>query len=158
MKSQRLSALDKRILSALLSSRGLVSSAELSKQLDIPISTIQRRRRRLESRLVDRSYTLKTESLGMRTAELFISTKNGGTSQVADELLQLDVMVDFVNRVIGDGSVSIIAEIKFRNNADLLRIIEKIRSFSGVDNVRWVERVAFLGQNSDIWQAIIKDN
>ncbi|HVX02271.1 MAG TPA: winged helix-turn-helix transcriptional regulator, partial [Nitrososphaera sp.] len=46
-----LSTVDKKILKALLSSTGGVSSLTLSKELDIPLSTVQRRRKRLEANL-----------------------------------------------------------------------------------------------------------
>jgi DNA-binding Lrp family transcriptional regulator len=153
----RLSLLDKKILKALLSSTGTVSSATLSKELDIPLSTVQRRRRRLESNLLNRSYTLKAEMLGMRTAELFISTRNGTTSAVARTLLEFDAMVDSVIRVIGTNSTNIITEIRFKNNSELLGVVERIRSFSGVVSVSWIERIGFIGQNDDIWQGIIKE-
>ena len=158
MKSPRLSTVDKKILKALLSSTGTVSSAALSEELGIPLSTIQRRRRRLESRLVDRSYTLKAESFGMRTAELFISTKNGSTSEVANKLLTLSAMVDSVVRVIGDSTTSIILDIRFKTNPELLGVIEQIRSLSGVVTVSWIERISIEGQNNDIWQGIINDS
>ncbi|WP_415282152.1 winged helix-turn-helix transcriptional regulator [Candidatus Nitrososphaera sp. FF02] len=158
MKSPRLSTVDKKILKALLSSTGTVSSASLSEELGIPLSTIQRRRRRLESRLVDRSYTLKAESFGMRTAELFISTKNGSTAEVANKLLTLGAMVDSVVRVIGDSSTSIILDIRFKTNPELLGVIEQIRSLSGVVTVSWIERISIEGQNNDIWQGIINDS
>jgi DNA-binding Lrp family transcriptional regulator len=158
MKSPRLSTVDKKILKALLSSTGTVSSAALSEELGIPLSTIQRRRRRLESRLVDRSYTLKAESFGMRTAELFISTKNGSTSEVANKLLTLSAMVDSVVRVIGDSSTSIILDIRFKTNPELLGVIEQIRSLNGVVTVSWIERISIEGQNNDIWQGIINDS
>lgn len=152
----RLSTLDKSILKALLSSGGTVSSATISKDLDIPLSTVQRRRRRLEENLLNRSYSLKAEMLGMRTAELFISTKNGTTSSVARALLELEATVDSVIRVIGTSSANIITEIRFRNNSELLDIVEQIRSFTGVVNISWIERIGIIGQNDNIWQGIIK--
>jgi DNA-binding Lrp family transcriptional regulator len=157
-KAPRLSDIDKKILRALLSSAGAVSSATLSDELGIPLSTVQRRRRRLESHLVDKSYTLRAESFGMRTAELFISTKNGSTSAVANKLLALGAMVDSVVRVIGDNCTNIILDVRFRTNPELLRVIEQIRSFNGVVAVSWIERIGVEGQNSEIWQGIINDH
>jgi hypothetical protein len=107
---------------------------------------------------VDRSYTLKAESFGMRTAELFISTKNGSTSEVANKLLTLSAMVDSVVRVIGDSSTSIILDIRFKTNPELLGVIEQIRSLNGVVTVSWIERISIEGQNNDIWQGIINDS
>jgi hypothetical protein len=94
----------------------------------------------------------------MRTAELFISTKNGSTSAVANKLLALGAMVDSVVRVIGDNCTNIILDVRFRTNPELLRVIEQIRSFNGVVAVSWIERIGVEGQNSEIWQGIINDH
>jgi DNA-binding Lrp family transcriptional regulator len=157
-KAPRLSDIDKKILKALLSSAGTVSSATISDELGIPLSTVQRRRRRLESHLVDKSYTLRAESFGMRTAELFISTKNGSASTMANKLLALGAMIDSVVRVIGDSSTNIILDVRFRTNSELLRVIEQIRSLNGVVAVSWIERISVEGQNNEIWQGIINDH
>lgn len=82
-----LSQADKKILKSLLSSGGRVSSLKLSRELDIPLSTVQRRRKRLEESFLETSYVLKGEKFGWRRATLFLSTQNGLTSSVVKELL-----------------------------------------------------------------------
>jgi predicted transcriptional regulator len=48
-RSSKLSDVDKKMLQTLLASSGRVSSLALSRKLEIPLTTIQRRRKRLES-------------------------------------------------------------------------------------------------------------
>ena len=76
---QVLSKSDKTILRRLVSSSGYTSSQVLSRELEIPMTTVQRRRKRLESDLVERNYLLKAERLGWRTATLYVTSENGST-------------------------------------------------------------------------------
>src|SRR5690554_6417282 len=61
-----LSLTDQKILKSLLASGGRVSSLKLSRELDIPLSTVQRRRKRLEELLLETSYVLKVDKFGWR--------------------------------------------------------------------------------------------
>jgi DNA-binding Lrp family transcriptional regulator len=150
-----LSAIDKKILKALLSSTGDVSSLSLSRELGIPLSTVQRRRKRLETYLLDMSYTLKVDKFGLRTADLFISTKNGMTDAVAKELLSLNAGIRSVSRVLGTSPADIMAAIVFKSNSDLLKIVERIKAIKGVGSISWVEVMASLGQNGNFSNIII---
>lgn len=147
---------DKKILKALLSSTGGVSSLTLSKELDIPLSTVQRRRKRLEANLLEMSYTLKVERFGWRTATLFISTRNGMTAAVGKEILSLSDGVKSVNRILGENSADLMVEIIFRNNAELLNMVEKMKSINGVGNVFWIELIEPMGKNTDFAERVIE--
>jgi DNA-binding Lrp family transcriptional regulator len=142
-----LSAIDKKILKALLSSTGDVSSLSLSRELGIPLSTVQRRRKRLETYLLDMSYTLKVDKFGLRTADLFISTKNGMTDAVAKELLERYSAIASVSRTLGESTIDLKAKAVFRNNEDLANVIVKVSALDGVDKVSWNETVKVIGQN-----------
>jgi DNA-binding Lrp family transcriptional regulator len=151
-----LSTVDKKILKALLSSTGGVSSLTLSKELDIPLSTVQRRRKRLEANLLEMSYTLKVERFGWRTATLFISTRNGMTAAVGKEILSLSDGVKSVNRILGENSADLMVEIIFRNNSELLNMVEKMKSINGVGNVFWIELIEPMGKNTDFCERVIE--
>ncbi|HVX02272.1 MAG TPA: Lrp/AsnC family transcriptional regulator [Nitrososphaera sp.] len=154
--SRVVSPADKKILKALLSSTGGVSSLTLSKELDIPLSTVQRRRKRLEANLLEMSYTLKVERFGWRTATLFISTRNGMTAAVGKEILSLSDGVKSVNRILGENSADLMVEIIFRNNAELLNMVEKMKSINGVGNVFWIELIEPMGKNTDFAERVIE--
>ena len=146
--AEDLSSLDKKILKALLSSTGTVSSATLSRDLGVPLSTVHRRRKWIESYLVDKSYTLKAESFGMRTAELFISTKNGSTSAVAGELLRMCDVVYSVWRTMSESGIDLAAKVICRDHEDLANILERISSISSIDKVRWCNYIQVIGRNN----------
>ena len=150
-----LSNSDKKILHNLFSSQGRASSQSLSKALDIPISTIQRRRKRLETNLIERRYVLKAEKLGWRTASLFISTVSGRTTEIGKEILKTSDMVTSVTRVLGENVLDLRADTIFRTNMELVSLIEHIKSIKGVKNVIWGESLELIGKNDAFYDAVI---
>src|SRR5215510_5388117 len=77
-----LSEVDKKMLQTLLASSGRISSLALSRKLEIPLTTIQRRRKRLESEFLEVDYSLRLDKLGWRNADLLISTSRGAASSI----------------------------------------------------------------------------
>ena len=66
------------MLKILLSPNGdLKSSKSLSAKLGIPITTIRRRRKRLESKVLKMHYILDIEKFGWKRVDFFISIRNG---------------------------------------------------------------------------------
>lgn len=151
-----LSDADKKIIHQLFSSEGDVPSLALSKELEIPLSTIQRRRKRLEDNLIERSYSLKAEVFGFRTATLFIATTDGKTLSVGKQVLEMDSAVTSVTRTLGENAMDLKAEVVFKNNSDLLSLIELIKSRDGVRDVCWSESIELLGKNSKPYRVVIE--
>lgn len=151
-----ISAADKKILKALLSSTGGVSSLTLSKELDIPLSTVQRRRKRLEANLLEMSYTLKVERFGWRTATLFVSTRNGMTAAVGKEILQWKENVICVSRTMGENSIDLKADIVFKDNEELAETIGRIKAIEGVERVSWSEQIKTIGRNNNVITFILE--
>ena len=149
-----LSTVDKKILKVLLNPDGVISSLYLSNKLDIPHATIQRRRKRLEKELLKFRYSLDLEKFGWRRADLFISTRNGKTSYVAKRLLSTDV-VTYVGRTIGEHTIDLRAEIIIKDNAELLDMLEKVKSIDGVSDAIWSEVVQVVGRKRSIPSRII---
>ncbi|HXG08120.1 MAG TPA: Lrp/AsnC family transcriptional regulator [Nitrososphaera sp.] len=150
-----LSLADRKILKSLLASGGRVSSLKLSRELDIPLSTVQRRRKRLEELLLETYYVLKVDKFGWRRATLFISTQNGLTMSVAKELLRWEDSIISVSRTMGGSEIDLQLEFIFRQNSELLALIEKIRAVNGVKNVAWSESIEVIGKNFDRFGAIV---
>jgi len=143
---KRLSEVDKKIIRALVASRGRISSLTLSRELDIPLTTVQRRRKRLESEFLEHAYSLKIEAVGWRKANLLISTA-GRARAVGAALLTHDHVIRLC-RSIGDHSIDLHAEIIFKDNKELLSIIEWIKAIDDVREVVWTEPVDELGNAS----------
>jgi DNA-binding Lrp family transcriptional regulator len=142
-----LTDVDKRMLQILLTSSGRISSLSLSRRLEIPLTTIQRRRKRLENEFLEASYSLKLDRLGFRKVDLLISTSNGRASAIGKELLSHDAITT-VCRSIGEHTIDLHAEMVFKDNAELSNVIEWVKSLEGVNDVVWTEPVSIVGKKS----------
>jgi DNA-binding Lrp family transcriptional regulator len=141
-------------LKVLLNPDGGISSSYLSRKLGIPQTTIQRRRTRLEKEVLKTIYTVDLEKFGWRRADLFISTRNGKTPAVARKLLSND-LVTYVGRSIGEHTIDLRAEIIIKDNAELLDILEEVKSIDGVSDAIWSEVVHVIGRKRSIPSQII---
>lgn len=146
---------DKEILKALVSSSGAASSLMLSKELEIPLSTVQRRRKKLESDLLEFYYLPKVEKLGWHIAIIFISMDSGTANTIGNELLSWEDSVVSVARTMGDERMDLAVQVVFRDSKDLLEICDSIKAIPGVRNLFWTELVAVLGKNTSCFEFVI---
>lgn len=137
---------DKTILHHLFSSQGHASSLRLSRELDIPLSTIQRRRKRLQDGLIETCYSLKIEKLGWRNATLLVSTANGRIEAIGQEILDMSDLVSSVTRAMGGSDFDLRIEVIFKTNTDLMTLIDKIKSTGGVSGLIWSESLKLIGK------------
>ncbi|HEX2408719.1 MAG TPA: Lrp/AsnC family transcriptional regulator, partial [Nitrososphaeraceae archaeon] len=85
-----LSDIDRKILKILLVPDGNIESNTIATELGIPISTIRRRRRRLENVFLKTYHILDIEKFGWRRVDFFISVKNGKVNTIANNLIGVD--------------------------------------------------------------------
>ena len=85
-----LSRIDKMILKEILSPNENKTTASISKKLEISMTTIQRRRKRLEKEFLEEDYTLLLNKFGWRRVDFFISTSDGKTDALANDLLSMN--------------------------------------------------------------------
>ena len=149
-----LSDIDKKLLQILLSPNGNIASSSLSKELGVPITTIRRRRKRLERDYLKVHYVLDIEKFGWRRVDFFISVKSGKTNSVANTLLELDE-VTYVGKSIGEHTIDLRVETIVKDNVILLDILEKIKGMDGVNDVVWSEIVSVVGRKKSIPSSII---
>lgn len=117
-----MSEVDKTILKDLLSPIGRKSSLSLANGLGIPLTTVQRRRKRLEKEFLESNYSLNLDKFGWRRVDFFISTKNGKTDDVAINLFGLNE-VTFVGKSIGAHTIDLRAETIVKDNEQLLDLL-----------------------------------
>lgn len=152
----KLSESDKEILKVLLSPDNGIkrSSMLLAKKLGFPLTTIQRRKKRLEKDFLTSSYTLNLEKFGWRRVDLLIYTRNGKTDSVANRLLENEEVV-YVGKSIGEHTIDLRVGIIVRDNSELLNILEKAKAMDGVNDVIWSEIVQVVGRKRSIPSRII---
>ena len=127
-----------------------MKSADLAAKLQIPSSTIQRRRAMLESSsILRKTYELDLSALGWREADLLITVDRGRCRDIAQRLLR-----NFKNNVksstlrIGDPEVNVVAEIIYKSSPELLEIVENVKNMDLVSFVEWSEITEVVGRNN----------
>ena len=142
-----LSVIDRKTLRLLLDSEGRIPTLELSTQLGIPLSTVQRRRKRLESEYVIKHYSLDPMKFGYRKIDLLIYTEGGGTKDIGKELLKREE-VTYAARTIGEHTIDLRVEVFVKDNGVLLNLLEDVKAMKGVRDVIWTEVVETIGRKS----------
>lgn len=150
-----ISSVDKKILKAMLEcGSNNPSSLQLSRDLDIPLSTVQRRRKRLEKEFICESYGLRYEKFGKRHVTFIVSLGVGDRSQVPKEILALDKVIA-LTRTFGD-EADLKVEAILDGNQELIGISEKLKAISGVQKISWFESIEVLGKKNDADLSIIE--
>ena len=150
-----LSQLDRKILKILLAPNGhLTSTKSISTKLEIPVTTIRRRRRRLESKFLKMQYVLDIEKFGWRRIDFFISIRNGLVNDVAKKLMDLND-VTYVGKSIGEHTIDLRVESIVKDNVVLLDLLEQIKGMEGVRDAVWSEIVNVVGSKISIPNSII---
>jgi DNA-binding Lrp family transcriptional regulator len=150
-----LSQSDKKILSMLITSSGRVSTLQLARTLDLPLSTVQRRRTRLEKNVIDINYFLKLQNIGWRSGMLFVSVSHGKADIIGKQILEMDNMVCSVERMVGESTMDLKIDFIFRNTEELLLLLDRIKSLEGTKNFFWGESVNVLGRNNAWYDKVI---
>ena len=132
----------------------LKSSKSLSAKLGLPITTVRRRRKRLESIFLKIHYVLDIEKFGWKRVDFFVSIRNGLVNAVAKRLLDINE-VTYVGKSIGEHTIDLRIETIVKDNASILDLLEKIKAMDGVRDVVWSEIVSVVGRKISIPISII---
>jgi DNA-binding Lrp family transcriptional regulator len=154
-KEDTISDLDRKLLKILLSPNGdLKSSKSLSDKLGIPITTVRRRRKRLEALFLKMHYVLDIEKFGWKRVDFFISIRNGLVNTVANKMMDLD-QVTYVGKSIGEHTIDLRVETILKDNASILDFLERTKAIDGVKDVVWSEIVSVVSRKISIPGSII---
>lgn len=147
MVFKRLDDLNIKIVRELINNPD-VSSTDIAAKYDRPLSTIQRRRAKLEQSIISKAYNLDVRKLGWRTADLLISVEKGKTEETARKLLENNkVNVIVASLRIGDPKVDIMADIFYKDSIELHELTERVKAMPYVMYVEWAEVVKVIGNN-----------
>jgi len=150
-----ISQIDRKILKILLSPNGQSKSTKgISTKLGIPVTTIRRRRKRLEDKFLKVHYVLDIEKFGWRRVDFFISIRSGLVNAVSKKLMELDD-VTYIGKSIGEHTIDLRVETIVKDNTVLLDLLEVIKGMEGVRDVVWSEIVSIVGRKISVPSSII---
>jgi DNA-binding Lrp family transcriptional regulator len=132
-----------------------MSSLTLSRELDIPLSTVQRRRKKLESNFLEFYYLPKVDKFGWRVAFVFVSIESGKANAIGGQLLSWRDSVIYISRTMGGEAIDLVVQVVFHDNEGLVEICDRIKAVPGVKNLFWTEMVSMMGKNTACFENMI---
>src|SRR5919202_2593556 len=125
-----------------------ISSLTLSKKLDIPLSTLQRRRARIEKAILKKNYTFNYKAFGGRVGDIIVNVDKGKSKEVAQNLLK-----KYKNNIVScdtriNSMHNVAAHVIYKNTEELFHLIESIKTMDYVTGVSWSEMVEAIGDNN----------
>jgi DNA-binding Lrp family transcriptional regulator len=150
-----LSYLDKQILRILLSpDGGKETSKAIAKNLNIPTTTVQRHRRKMEDNWLTMNYDFDLKHYGWRRVLFFVATANGKTAAIANNLGKLNHVIS-VDKSIGQFMIDLHLLAVVRDNGEILELIEHIKSMDGVKEAMWSEPVQTMVRKAAVPEDVI---
>lgn len=149
--------LDIRILNYLLKNSDIKSS-EISSKLSVPLSTIQRRRSRLDkSNFLKKGYEINYQQFGLRRADIMVSVSKGDCVTIAKEIVkEYGEYVLEASITIGDPKVNLVVEVVYFDSDEIFNIIHRIKRMEHVEDARWSEIIkAVVKNDSDVVAKLI---
>lgn len=156
-QQHRLSEVDKIIIQKLITSKKRSSAIQLSRETDVPVTTMMRRMRKIEQRYLTVSYDLNLEAFGLAKLHLLVKIAPGAqAATVADNILCAP-FVNKVTRVFGATKDNLLVEAIVRSGdfADSSRLIEIIKNIHQIEDVTWFTDIEQLGRNHEAILACI---
>lgn len=153
----RLSEVDKIIIQKLITSKKRSSAIQLSRETDVPVTTMMRRMRKLEQRYLTVSYDLNLEAFGLAKLYLLVRIAPGAQAcAVADNIL-CTPFVNKVSRVFGATKDNLLVEAIVRSGdfVDSSRLIEIIKNIHQIEDVTWFTDIEQIGKNHEALLACI---
>lgn len=120
---------------------------KISSTLKIPLSTIQRRTRRiLLSEIVKLEYIPNFKMLGIKKGLLHTYLRDGQLRKTAEKISEMEGILSVTIHV---GNSDVVSEFVYENSEDLVDIIAQIKQIQGVEQVVWSEEVSKLPSHKE---------
>lgn len=118
-----------------------IKSSDISKKIDIPLSTIQRRRSRLEtSTILRKNYTIDYHRLGLRIADLLIKVSKGDIETIVGDIVkQHSKSILEVTIRIGQPNINLMVRVTYKDNDEIYEIMRTVNTIKNLECVQWSE-------------------
>jgi Lrp/AsnC family transcriptional regulator, regulator for asnA, asnC and gidA len=115
------------------------NNKQISQELIIPLSTVQRRVRNLISEgYVTFNAQINYQKFGFKTGLLHIYLKNGDIEETAKKIHNLQNVTTIEIHV---GNSDILGHVVYKEGKDLLNLISEIKKIGNIEKVIWSERI-----------------
>lgn len=143
--NNRISSIDRKILARIILSKGKVSSVSLSKELQMPLTTVVRHKKRVEREYLEHVCSLQTAKFGYRRVHMFIKIGNGAIERIVEKLGESENVVK-IHRVISNYGIDLHVEVLLEN-CDTSNFVQHAKTIEGVRDVFWMENVQQVKNN-----------
>src|SRR5215211_2652230 len=131
--------IDKKIIELLIANH---ENSFISQKLEIPLSTIQRRTRKLfEKEIISTKIELNYEKLGYKRGLLHVYLKKGQLDRIGQIVVEKRGILSVSVHV---GNSDLVALFVYRDSKDLIETMTNIKEIEGVERVLWSEEVYFI--------------
>ena len=126
------------------------SSASLATKLRMPLSSLQRRRSKLEKSVLIKSYDINLIASGGKIGDAVINVDKGKSREVATSILKKfkSNVMNVSTRINSEHNVA--AQIIYNDTAELHNLLENIKAMPYVTSLQWSEMVEMIGDNSPL--------
>ena len=115
------------------------TNKEISRDLNIPLSTVQRRVRNLiTARFVVSNIEVNYQMFGFKTGLVHVYLRNGNIEETTKKIENLNE-ITYVEIHIGNSDI--LGNVIYKEGKELLNLIATIKKMQGVDRIVWSERV-----------------
>ena len=116
-----------------------LENKDISKELRIPLSTVQRRTRNIiRNGLVEVKIQPNFRKIGIKRGLLHVYVKTGNIKETAVEVSKFDGILSSSVHV---GNSDVVSEFVYEDSEQLIDTIVKIKRLEGVEKVLWSEEV-----------------
>ena len=122
-----------------------VKSTFLASKYDSPLSTIQRRRAKLEHTILKKKYYINISMFHWRRADLMVSVDGDCGETVSELMRNFGKNIISTSLRIGDPQANIVATVFYKDSRELLNLMDGIRSIASVKCIKWSEVVRDFG-------------
>jgi len=124
------------------------SSMSLATKLGMPLSSLQRRRSKLEKSVLTKTYHINLKASGAKMGDTIINVDKGRSREVAESILRKfkSNIMNVSTRINSEHNVA--AQIIYNDTAELHNLLENIKAMPYVTSLQWSEMVEMIGDNS----------
>ncbi|HZB16281.1 MAG TPA: AsnC family protein [Nitrososphaeraceae archaeon] len=124
-----------------------IKSADIASKYKVPISTIQRRRKRLEDSILEKKYLIDITKRDLRTGIILANVKRGKAKEVAKMILERHKSNAISSSTRVNDQNNVITEIIYNTSSELYNILENVKKIPYVSSATWSELVEVVGNN-----------